>query len=392
MKIGILTHHWLYNFGANLQALATQNCLRSMGHDPIIINYRPPKLVERYDKIVSAEQQAAHASFRDKHLIESEVCNNLDDVIRAAEAGGVEGMISGSDAVLRINTTVDREDLNFPNPFWLNWAVDRGMRTGFLAASSMGSNYLSLPGRTRGEVGILLNKIDVIGVRDNWTRWMLSICNRKAEINFCPDPVSVFNDVVPADLYPQQSNEDYVLLSLYQTTVSNSWINEFVKIANENGLKVFSLPHPELQLDGPFDQVLQLPMSPLQWYSWLKHSKGYVGVRFHPIMISLMNQVPFVALDQYEVGLKFNNRWISRLASLVARPWRRHTSKTFDVTRRAGKTVSCLNRKMYGKRSASDVFRLLQQQMNSSSSSEFAQNSNSTFTSFLKQITAASNN
>ena len=43
MKIAILTHHWVMNFGANLQALATYNFLKLLGHEVIFLNYRPPQ-------------------------------------------------------------------------------------------------------------------------------------------------------------------------------------------------------------------------------------------------------------------------------------------------------------------------------------------------------------
>ena len=387
MKIGILTHHWLYNFGANLQALSTQRCLQSMGHDPLIINYRPPELVERYDSLVSNPQIESHCRFRDEHLIESEVCSNLSEVIGAATSAGIELVLSGSDAVLRINAATGREDLNFPNPFWLNWAVARGMRTGFLAASSMGSNYFNMPMKTRREIGELLDEIDFIGVRDSWTKFMLSICNRKANAEFCPDPVSVFNESVSPQLISPPCDEEYVLVSLYKNTMDQAWIKSFVQLANKNGLKVFSLPHPELEIEGPFNQILRLPMSPLQWYAWLKHAKGYVGVRFHPIMISLANNVPFAALDQYESGLRFQNRVLSKVASVAALPWRRQTSKTYDVTKRANKSEFCLNPRMYRRRSPGDIFDMLEKQRQQTSGVGFPDLASRTFKNVLNRLT-----
>ena len=40
MKIGILTYHACYNYGANLQAFALQQTLLHLGHDCEIIDYR----------------------------------------------------------------------------------------------------------------------------------------------------------------------------------------------------------------------------------------------------------------------------------------------------------------------------------------------------------------
>ena len=48
MKIGILTFHCAHNYGAVLQCYATQEFLRSKGHDVEIINYRPEYLLRPY--------------------------------------------------------------------------------------------------------------------------------------------------------------------------------------------------------------------------------------------------------------------------------------------------------------------------------------------------------
>ena len=40
MKIGLITYHSAYNFGSVLQAYATQEAIKSLGHDVEIINYR----------------------------------------------------------------------------------------------------------------------------------------------------------------------------------------------------------------------------------------------------------------------------------------------------------------------------------------------------------------
>ena len=48
MKIGILTFHRAYNYGAVLQAFALQEFLRHEGHDVSVIDYYPDYMKERY--------------------------------------------------------------------------------------------------------------------------------------------------------------------------------------------------------------------------------------------------------------------------------------------------------------------------------------------------------
>lgn len=52
MKIGILTFHNAYNYGAVLQAYATQEIVKSRGHDVEIINYHNKKVDRSYKKIL----------------------------------------------------------------------------------------------------------------------------------------------------------------------------------------------------------------------------------------------------------------------------------------------------------------------------------------------------
>ena len=50
MKIGILTFHNAYNYGAVLQAYATQEIVKSYGHEVEIINYHNNKVDRHYKK------------------------------------------------------------------------------------------------------------------------------------------------------------------------------------------------------------------------------------------------------------------------------------------------------------------------------------------------------
>ena len=44
MRIGILTPHFSFNYGAVLQAFALKTYIQSLGHDAILINRRPERL------------------------------------------------------------------------------------------------------------------------------------------------------------------------------------------------------------------------------------------------------------------------------------------------------------------------------------------------------------
>lgn len=388
MKVGIITHHWLGNFGANLQALSTVRVLRSLGHDPIIINYRIPVIAEKYAEQVSPEQLAIHAQFCHDFLPESEVCTDLKSVAEVASGLNLDAVVSGSDAVLRLTQGSAREDLSFPNAFWLTWAQSQGLRTGFLAASSMGSAYYKLDKGVRRDIRRAVAKLDVCSVRDRWTALMLMLSGASPfKLKHCPDPVSALAAHLQDSDLPEIDcgSEPYILLSRYRHMLSDEWIEDFVKTANAQGYQVYGLPQPDEEMQGPFNRILKLPMSPLEWYQWIAKSSGYVGVRFHPIMIAQTQQVPFVALDEYDAAFKLKGRIGSRIAK-VLRPMARNMSKTYDVSRRVGREQYVFAPRMYRHLSPSCALDLLAEQRVNPLEAKHNQRRSALFTQTLKNI------
>lgn len=335
MRIGILTLHWAYNFGANLQALSTSTLLAEMGHDVRLLNYRPQDLEALYRERVPPEQVEIHEHFYASHFRQSPVCRTEADLIDYCQKEGFDVILVGSDAVFRLSRRLDRLDTRFPNPFWLTW-VASGLRpkpfTAALAASSMGTNFLALPFGTRRGIGQAVTDMGLVSVRDRWTQLMLlALSWGRCRPSLCPDPVVVLNDVFQLSdsdsKQPAAHHRDYILLSVYRGTVSDAWIQDLVNIAHRQGLQVFSFPHPEGAPSIPVDYEIPLPLSPLTWYAWLQHAAGYIGVRFHPIVCSMINGVPFVSFDTYQR---------SRL---------RFSSKTYDLCARANMSALCLSRR-----------------------------------------------
>ncbi len=391
MKIAIITYHFLYNFGANLQILATVKYLEKLGHEVCVLNYRPPELVEKYRKTVSPIQADAHQQFCELYLPESPVCANQEDIIKVAAEENFDVVISGSDAVLRLWTKNVREDTRFPNPFWLTWTDKVGVkRKGVLAASSMGTNYFSFPQEVRSGIREALKQMDYISIRDRWTKMLLSLISRNQySLKLCPDPVVMLNEVISIpEEYSQEAvaeKNKYILLSVYKNTVSEQWIKDFVEAAHSKGLKVYSLPFAEYEVQGAVDKVIGFPLSPLAWYSWIQNAAAYVGVRFHPIVCALVNQVPFVALDQYELNCH-PKRLRNKILAKLLKPLIRFSSKTYDVCWTAKRTKYCLNPRQYSQLSPDKVLDLATESINFSMNKSFISSSQENFTNMIDKI------
>ena len=338
MKVGIITHHSIPNCGANLQALSTSLALKKLGHEAVIINYQVDEINKRYLSSTTPEQIAKHNKFVYDYLNVTNVCRNSNDVKSIAEKETLDAVISGSDAVLRLNPLQpDRDDMSFPNPFWLNWADEIGIKKrGFLASSCMGSNFLSQCKSVRMDIKEAVDALNFCSVRDTWTALMLKSCRVPEDaINFCPDPVSqiITNEMLSLTPAINRPQGKIVLLSFYAKTASKTWIIELIKSLKSRGYTTVSFPQPDHPCQIPTDIEIQLPLSPMEWLAWLNASDGYIGVRFHPIVISQALGKPFIALDYYDNGIPFGNRLLRKAAKL-ARPLTRDISKTYDLAKR----------------------------------------------------------
>lgn len=305
MRIGLLTHHWVQNFGANLQALSTFTFLTKMGNDVVVLNYRRKSLEDKYLQRIPAKQTETHNQFCDTYLKQSPLLRSERELTEFCGDTKFDAIIVGSDAVLRLNKKKETDEGKFPNPFWLMWVhsnLSSKPRTGCLAVSAMGTNYYSFPAKMRRDISNALRQIDYISVRDRWTRWMLfGVTLGQYWPRICPDPISVLNEVFELPdsytLKPASFHKKYILLSVVPGRFSNDWVHKFVTIAHDHNLQVFSLPLPEGEVRLPVDRIIPLPLSPLAWYAWIQHAAGFVGSRFHPVVCSVFNDVPFVSID-----------------------------------------------------------------------------------------------
>ena len=63
MKVGILTYHYVPNFGAQLQALSTIGFVKRIGHTPILLHWQPTDLDDIYINRVPEIQRLEHSEF-----------------------------------------------------------------------------------------------------------------------------------------------------------------------------------------------------------------------------------------------------------------------------------------------------------------------------------------
>lgn len=345
MKIGLIAYPTVCNFGANLQMLSTLEYYRKNNIPIEIINWTPISLEMGYKNGTKSEQYKAHEEFRKKHFTMSKICRTEEDVANVIHESGITGVIVGSDAVAQHHPFFDRivfpsrriirfqtfsEDRMFPNVFWGTFQkyLDKQIPIAVMSASCQNSPYRSFGNSVKEGMEKCVKDYKYISVRDKWTQDLYRyVTDGKIIPPVTPDPVFAFNynvDYIPSRDYIRAKYslpEKYLLLSFNsRMRVSEDWIKGLLAIAHKNNYIVVSLTYPNVLLfDNLTDCCIKTPLDPLDWYSIIKYSAGYVGNNMHPIVVCLHNAVPFFCFDNYGIThLKlFYNKESSKIYDIL---------------------------------------------------------------------------
>lgn len=339
-RVGLLTYHSVPNFGANLQALSTVSYLKNHGYDVILINWVPEDLEKYYDKSISQPQKHEHEVFVQEYLPISRLCRTSTDVSKVVREYEISTVLIGSDAVFSYKPILKRihlsrhtllayssvtADHDYPNPFWGEFKTTDDLQLISLSASAQ---FLDIDKCFRYEKKRLANSLKdfkYLSVRDTWTSSIVEkLIGKRADLT--PDPVWAFNQncssylTVPDAINKKYSlPEKYAILSFCKRIFPVEWYGSLYDELHRHDFSVVNLAMPEGCVNIKADIVIDVPISPLEWYSIIKNSSAYIGQRMHPMIVAFHNCVPFFIFDHYA----FKNNNLS-------------SSKIYDILNRAG--------------------------------------------------------
>lgn len=327
MKIGILTYHFVSNFGANLQTLSTFCYLNKSGHIPIIINWIPEDLENYYETVVPKEQNDAFHRFAKNHYTSlSRICRNSNDIAKVIDEEKIDMVIIGSDAVLTYVPIIKRIrlsrkgiifvkpyiDSDFPNAFWGDFLLytRRDIKLVLMSASAQNTKYSAILFHKK-KFQQALRKFSYISVRDIWTKKMIAyLTDNNLNVKITPDPVFAFNYNVECQfskdyiIKKYALPKNYALLSITNDTIGEDWKKDLYKEFSKNGITLYELPQANKKNKHVLPHFLTFPIDPIEWYCLIKYSKGYIGELMHPILVALHNSIPVYAIDTYGFPLK----------------------------------------------------------------------------------------
>ncbi len=323
--VGILTYCRALNFGANLQACSTYSYLKNHGYVPMLIDYSPANAIHE-ELSCPKEQVKVQRDFQSRFL-SSVSCHSAEEVANVLMTKGIRNVIIGSDAVVQHHPFLARlafsskhlisfrsptADKMFPNPYWGNFLdfCQGEMSLSMMSVSCQQSDYRRFPRYQFREMMRFLSRFRYISVRDTWTQNMFKcISSGKIIPDITPDPVFAFNQNV--HLLPTREEivqkyslpNKYILLALRKgNNVPTPWVERFEAICNHNGYTCLGFPFPYgFTNNNTVKFKVNLPLSPIDWYSIIRYADGYVGYNMHTIVSSLHNSVPCYSMDQYGV-------------------------------------------------------------------------------------------
>jgi hypothetical protein len=360
MRVGVLAYCSACNFGAQLQLLSTYYYLLNFRCDPIVVDWIPRDLLEKYNKNCRKDVLDVFSLERERLWKQTRRCSTDDEIASVINEYQIDAIIIGSDAVAQHRSLFERikfptrrfisishpsSDTLFPNPFWgtFNRFLDRPIPIAAMSVSSQDSRYAYFGGKTRKEMAKYVHQYKYLSVRDSWTASMFqSILGKGHRPLVTPDPVFGFNDnaghLVPNEQYIRnkfQLPKEYIIVSFHDKIVDNNWLATFCNLCHSQGLTCINLPYADVEGVGNVDIDIKLPITPLEWYAIIKYSKGYVGENMHPIVVCLHNKIPFFSFDNY--GIKYLNGIITSDKS----------SKILHILKEAGlekSRVSCISK------------------------------------------------
>jgi hypothetical protein len=360
-KVGILTYHYIYNYGAQLQAYCTVMALRKLGFDPIILHYVHKDVLEqKYKKHVSAEQQAVHNAFAEEFLPLSTECNSKEDIVNLVDHMGLQRIIVGSDAVFLITQGYNVfTNTTHPTIYWMGWVREcnhyENIKIYGLSVSAMDTNFTKLPAAHKKELRQNLDLFNKVYYRDLWARLFIKFLRPLKKIARTPDPVLAFNLLAKQELMEKTRipvEGKYILygFGLTDGRKHHDKLEAMKKEANMRGFKFIDLPFPEGNYNELSDEKFNEILSPLQWYKLIANASGYIGEKFHPVIIAIHNKVSFFGID----------RNADRVSTKFKIPIRlKFQSKTWDTCRYYGFKDAYVPLSEFGKTSPQDVMQLL---------------------------------
>lgn len=308
MKIGILTFHWVTNYGAVLQTFALQSFLEDLGHEVYVVNYKPKNYDDtlwtfiRYRKFVHLQaylqgkkQEKALSDFRHEKLHLTERLYQCSEIEHIAKDFDI--IISGSDQVLNPSFLQHGEGKNRITPTYFLGFPFEGKRVGY--ALSFGCT--EYPDKAKQVAGSFLSKFDLVSVRENTGIDIVKSMGRSDAV-VVPDPTLLLDS------------------SVYQSLAAESLIRQtepytycfFIRNVAERKKALYPLLQNRSVLWNNEDGHYCMQ----DWLSKISNSEFVITDSFHCVVMCLKLHKPFIVITELDGNVGMNDRLYTLLENI----------------------------------------------------------------------------
>lgn len=299
MKVGILTIHCNYNYGALLQSYALQEHLKSLGHDVSIINYRPSYLESLLPRYALRPTRHLRTYFR-KNFIETRTLRDkffkfrdfeellqLTDAARTKDeigriASNFDYVVFGSDQIW-CSMFNGREDV------WYGNIGCESVKKVSYAASAGDAVY------TPDELSLiipLLNQFKAVSVREEKLYNLLRpLVDSKIPMTCVLDPSLMVSPKVWEKWYKPIRNDRYIVVRMARDY--NGIYEVAEKLAQQLKCKIVNVDVRAISFNSAYGVKAY---SPAEFVSLVRNAQCVLTNSFHGTAFSLVTNTPFYTI------------------------------------------------------------------------------------------------
>ncbi|MDE5878346.1 MAG: polysaccharide pyruvyl transferase family protein [Muribaculaceae bacterium] len=311
MKVAIVTHKLLHNYGGVLQAYALQKALRELGHNPIGIDCVPPlmsrhryllaniktlcfRMIGKYNrKWISfpiEERKDFFKDFYNKYMALTPICKKY--TYSVLKQIGAKAIIVGSDQVWRSSFYSDR---GLYMDMFLRFALKfKGLKIAY--AASFGIVNLEVSKKEQYLLQYLISKFTAISTRELSGVYLCKQHLKVDALHIC-DPTILLTRKDYMQLTEKPTYTDYIFGYILDIEPVTEGVIK--KIAKQLGLQV--------RIEGAESSAY---ISIERWLGMIEGATAMITNSFHGTVFALITHTPFIVIAHEERGTE-------RLCSLL---------------------------------------------------------------------------
>lgn len=290
MKIGILTWHYLDNYGSLVQAYALKKTLDGLGHEVQIINYRKEAKTDFLHNLLRAvrghmphlpnsdlNRVKKFYQFQQRYLNQTAIFSSLEDIEDWPEKDGFDAFICGSDQIWA--------STRFDQAYFLPWSNSINIA---YAPSCVVRNFTD---EQEAFIKTSLARFRALSTRESsGSQYIAHLTGRVCETVLDPSLLLSRDDYREIEIDSEEAG--YVLCLLIGE--QDKYSEQVIEYAN--GRKIINIATTdrhqfgELRMGEGLGELLGL----------IKNADTFVTDSYHGILLSLIYQKEFFALKRFE--------------------------------------------------------------------------------------------